>query len=459
MIQPKIASIQFIGGASTVTGSKTLLECAGKRILVDCGLFQGLKELRLLNRKPFPVDPNTIDAVVLTHAHLDHSGYIPLLVKNGFKGPIHCTYPTMDLTSIILRDSGKIQEEDAERANRHQYSKHNPAQPLYTRQDAENCLDQFIPHNLNEWVILNNEFKFQFLNSGHILGSAFIDMKVGSKKFIFSGDIGRKDPMLLYPPKKLREADYIIMESTYGDRIHKIENVKEVLAKIIDETIGRGGILMIPTFAVERTQEIIFLLNELGKENRLPKVPIYLDSPMGIESTNVFDNYPTWQDLSKRDTENMFDCVKFIKNSQQSKAIVLDKKSKIVLAGSGMISGGRIIHYLNNHMDNPKNTLLFVGFQAIGTRGRDILEGEKQIKFFGELHEVKCDIQYISSLSGHADKEEIMEWLGHFHRAPEHIFINHGEPKQSEALRKHIQADLKWNCTAPLLNERFEIEV
>jgi metallo-beta-lactamase family protein len=448
--------IQFLGGAGTVTGSKTLIEFNNKRYLVDCGLFQGLKDLRLLNWNDFPVDPKTIDAIILTHAHLDHCGYIPVLTKNGFAGTIHCTFPTEELTKIILSDSAKIQVEDAERANRKEYTSHEKAKPLYKPEDVELAMNHFNGHELNEWVILDKEIKFQFLNSGHILGSAFVEMKIGDKKIIFSGDIGRSKPMLLYPPKKIQEADYLVMESTYGDRIHSDENIKEELLRIINRTIERKGILMIPSFAVERAQELIYLLYLLREEGRLPNIPIYLDSPMGINSTAVYDNYPTWQNLPKVHFNEMYDDIHFITNYETSRAIVHDKKPKIVLAGSGMMEGGRILHYLNNHIENPDNTILFCGFQAAGTRGRAILHGEKEIKFFGEYRKVKCHIESISSMSAHGDQGEMLDWMKNFKTAPK-VFLNHGEPHQSDAFRVKIKSELGWEVVIPQMLECFHL--
>lgn len=447
--------LTFLGGAGTVTGSKTLVEIAGKRILIDCGLFQGLKELRLMNWADFPVKPSSIDAIVLTHAHLDHCGYIPLLVKKGFNGEIHCTKPTRDLTEIILKDSAKIQEEDAERAKSHHYSKHEKPEPLYTLKDALATLPLFVEHELNEWVILNEYIKFEFLNSGHILGGAFVNMKVNDKTILFSGDIGRTQPMLLYPPKKVKSADFIVLESTYGDREHSTEDVKQELLEVIMETYKNGGILMIPSFAVERTQEICYLLYQLREENKLPKMPIYLDSPMGINATNTYVNHREWQNISHYEISRMYDDVIFVEDMEQSKAIVADKHPKIVLAGSGMIEGGRILHYLNNHLENPRNTLLFIGYQGEGTRGRAIMEGSTEIKFFGEYRKVNCQIRSIGSLSAHGDRNEMIDWLKHFEQQPETIFLNHGEMHQSDALRVKIEHELGWNVVIPKLGESF----
>lgn len=449
--------LTFLGGAGTVTGSKTLIECNGHRVLVDCGLFQGLKELRALNRLPFPVDASSIDAIILTHAHLDHCGYIPVLVKHGFKGLIHCTHPTADLTGIILSDSAKIQEEDAERANSHGYSKHAKAEPLYAVGDVITTMKQVVSHDLHEWVVLSNDIKFQFLNSGHILGSAFADVHVAGKKILFTGDIGRTDPLLLYPPKKVKQADFIVMESTYGDREHGEEDVKKALLNVIRETYDRRGILMIPSFAVERTQELIYFLYQLQQDEALPDMPIYLDSPMGIDSTKVYMDYLEWQNIPRFELKQMYDPVQFINDYEQSRAVVLNQQPKIVLAGSGMIEGGRILHYLNNHIDDPKNTLLFVGYQGEGTRGRAIMEGKEDIKFFGEYRKVRCQIRSISSLSAHGDRSEMVDWLRHFELQPETIFLNHGEKYQTEALKTIIEHELGWNVTIPELNSHYTL--
>ena len=454
----KAPIITFLGGAGTVTGSKILVEVGGKRILIDCGLFQGLKELRLMNWSDFPIDPRSIDAIILTHAHLDHCGYIPLLVKKGFSGPIHCTYPTLELAEIILKDSAKIQEEDAERANSHHYTKHDKAVPLYTVKDTLESLPHFVGHNLNEWVIINEYMKFELYNSGHILGGAFVNLIANGKSIIFSGDIGRMNPMLLFPPKMLKEADYIVLESTYGDRSHEVENVKAELLQVVNETFSNGGILMIPSFAVERTQELIYLLHQLKEEDALPNIPIYLDSPMGINASNVYNRYPDWQRISAYEINQMFMDVKFITDIEQSKALVADKRPKIILAGSGMVEGGRILHYLNNHIDNPQDTVLFVGYQGEGTRGRAIMEGTKEIKFFGEYRNVKCNIRSIDSLSAHADREEMITWLRHFKTPPTSIFLNHGEAHQSDALRSKIEHELKWKVIIPKLQEYFQLD-
>lgn len=451
-------NLQFIGAAGTVTGSKTLIHANDKKVLVDCGLFQGIKQLRNLNWTDLPDELQTIEAIILTHAHLDHCGYIPVLVKHGFRGKIYCTPATEELTKIILMDSAKIQEEDAERANKHSYGGHLKCKPLYTQNDVKKTYELFETHDYREWVFIDSYIKFQLLNAGHILGSAMIEMKVYDKTLLFSGDIGRQDPMLLYPPQKVKEADYIVMESTYGDRVHKINDVKEELLKIIEETYSRKGMVFIPSFAVERTQELIFLLYHLKEEGRLPNIPIYLDSPMGVKSSLVFDKYPEIQDISKWEATNMYDVVKYVSTYEESRALVADKKPKIVLAGSGMLEGGRMLHYIVNHGSEAKNTIIFVGFQAMGTRGRDLVQGTKKIKIFGEYHEIKAEIKSISSMSAHGDREEILDWLKHFKKEPNTIFLNHGEPHQTNALRVYIETNLGWNVEIPEMNEIFELE-
>jgi metallo-beta-lactamase family protein len=457
---PSSPSIQlhFLGGAGTVTGSKTLLKTDTFKVLIDCGLFQGLKDLRNLNRQALPLNHAEVDAILLTHAHLDHSGYLPVLVKQGFKGAIHCTAATRDLAEIILLDSAKIQEEDAERANRYNYSRHDPAIPLYTEADVRRTMQLFVTHAYHEWVILHEHIKFEFLNNGHILGSAMAHVHVYGQKIVFSGDMGQHTPMLLYPASKIKEVDYLIMESTYGDRLHARGDVKKALLEVIEDTFSRGGILMIPSFAVERTQEILYLLYQLRSENLLPRLPVYLDSPMGVHATKVYENYPQLQNISRFELSRMYEEVKFIDDSQVSKAICLDKRPKIVLAGSGMVEGGRILHYLNNHMGNPKNTLLFVGYQGEGTRGRALLSGEKEIKFYGEYHPVKCEVRSLPDLSAHGDQQDLMDWMSEIRTAPKAVFLNHGERHQTEALRVKIEHTLRWNVRIPQMHQEFNLK-
>tara|TARA_R110001583_G_scaffold93777_1_gene237024 strand:+ start:50278 stop:51636 length:1359 start_codon:yes stop_codon:yes gene_type:complete len=447
--------LTFLGGAGTVTGSKTLLESNYTKILVDCGLFQGLKDLRLKNRDELPINLNELNLVLLTHAHLDHSGYIPILVKNGYKGKIYCTKATRDLTEIILLDSGKIQEEDARRANKYSYTKHDPTIPLYDIEDAKDAMTRFETFEFNEWHIINDAIKFKFVNSGHILGSAFVVLSVNEKILVFSGDIGRKEPIILPQYEYIDKADYIIVESTYGNRLHRNISIIDALLRYIKLTYSKGGILVIPTFSVERAQEIIYLLSVLKRLNKLPKIPIYLDSPMGVNATEVYFKYHKIHKLTQEDINSMLSTVHLISDVNASKAIVNDKNPKIVLAGSGMISGGRVLHYLDKLISDEKNSILIVGFQAEGTRGRSLISGDPELKFFGKYYKIKAELFKINDFSGHADQSELLDWLQHFKSPPTLTFINHGEPHQSQALKVKIKTKLNWKCTVAKMNKEY----
>lgn len=447
--------LTFFGGAGTVTGSKILLEADYSKIIIDCGLFQGLKELRKKNWEALPIDLNNITAVFLTHAHLDHSGYLPVLYKNGYTGPVYCTRPTKDLTRIILLDSAKIQEEDAKRANKYNYTKHKPAKPLYTIEDAKKTIDNIIGFEFNEWHNVSETIQFKFINSGHILGSSFIKIKVKNKVFVFSGDIGRKNPIILNQFEYIDKADYLVLESTYGNRLHSNKSINKKLLNCINHTYNKKGILVIPTFSVERAQEIIYLLSKLKIEKQLPPIPIYLDSPMGVNATKVYYNYNSHHKLSEKDIINMQKSVELISDINTSRAIVNDNNPKIVLAGSGMLTGGRVLHYLDKLIENPKNSILIVGFQAEGTRGRALILKDSDIKFFGKYHKVKAEIYKINEFSGHADQNELLDWLNHFKSPPILTFINHGEPHQSQALKIKIRSKLNWNCTIAKMNNEY----
>ena len=351
-------SIQFLGGAGTVTGSKFLVGFQNKKILVDCGMFQGLKSLRLLNWAPLAIDTGQIDAVILTHAHLDHTGHLPLLVKQGFKGKIYCTDPTSELTEIILRDTAKIQEEDALRANAGGYSKHNPALPLYGIHDAEKTFPLFQVEPLHQWIQIDSEIKFRFQLSGHILGSVFVELDCGDERVVFSGDLGRPHPLTLNPPARIGNADYLLIESTYGDRKHPRENPFERLAKIINETVNRGGQILIPCFAVGRTQELLHLIAKLKEAETIPNIPVYLDSPMAIRTTKAFDRFPEWHRLGAQDLANLQKGVTLISDGEASRKLQEDHHPAIIIAGSGMMTGGRILAHAFQKIRNPKNTFV-----------------------------------------------------------------------------------------------------
>lgn len=450
--------IKFLGAAGTVTGSKILIEYKDTRILIDCGLFQGLKDLRKLNWEALPIDASKIDYVLLTHAHLDHCGYLPLLVKNGFKGEIHATTPTIELAEVIMLDSGKIQEEDADRANKYGYSRHIKALPLYNQEDAKRVSNHFIAHDYKQWVLLDDDIKFVFHNAGHILGSAMIEVRVNKKTILFSGDLGRKNPLLLYPPAKDIRPNYLVMESTYGDRIHGELDVKIKLLDVIKTTIENGGTLLIPAFAVERTQEIIFLLYQLKEEGKLDDIPIYLDSPMAKAASDIYQKHDNLTDITKMERKSMFRDVHFVENYEVSESLVRNTQPKIIIAGSGMLEGGRMLNYLKTNLNKKNSTLLFCGYQAAGTRGRSILEGAKSVKLQGEYYAVNCRIESITTMSSHADQSELMDWISHFIPTLEKIFLNHGEPHQAHALRVAINTKYKIEPLIPFISESFKLD-
>ena len=462
------STLTFLGATGTVTGSRYLLDTKGRKLLVDCGLFQGLKKNRLKNWDPFPVPPKEIEKVLLTHAHIDHSGYIPRLCKQGFTGKIHCTHATNDLCEIMLRDSGHLQEEDARWANKKGFSRHKPALPLYTVADAEKALLHFAPVHYGEDLFIAEGLRVKFKDAGHILGSAFVDIKVTNggkpKRFLFSGDIGSPDRPILWDPVQVYEVDYLILESTYGDRLHTAGHKTrgEELARVINESVQRGGVLIIPAFAVGRTQELLFYIRELEEKNQIPTLPVYVDSPMAVRATSVFEKMKGYYDFRAKLLElegreilrpKRLHCTKDV---NESKALHNLKGPAIIISASGMLQGGRILHHLEHRISSPDNTVLFVGYQAEGTRGRAILEGKPEIKIHGQSVTVKAKIENISGFSAHADYNEILAWLMGFNRPPLKTFIVHGEPEASQALAARIKDLLGWDVVIPGLNESFE---
>lgn len=442
-------SLQCLGAAKTVTGSKHLLRTPELNILVDCGLFQGIKALRLKNWEPLPVDVQNIHILLITHAHLDHTGYIPLLVKNGFKGRIFMTPPTRDLSEIILRDSAKIQEEDAERANRHGYSRHTPALPLYTEQDVEEAINYFEVRNDKEWVTLSKNIKFRFHKNGHIPGSVFIEIECYGKKILFSGDIGRWKSALLEPPSIIRETDYLIMESTYGNRLHNHDIPEELMAYVINHTVKKKGNLLIPSFAVGRSQEIMLMINELKEKLKISDVPLFLDTPMGADATNVLLRYPEWHKLSDHQCREICNNVTINIDFRGTNEIISRKGSKIIIAGSGMLTGGRILEYLKHNIGDKRNTILLTGYQAEGTRGRALQEGAHEIKMHGRYYPIKAEVEEISSLSAHGDQQEMLTWLKKFEVKPKSIFLVHGEPNALETFRVKIKDEIQVEAIIP----------
>ena len=445
-------NIHFLGAAGTVTGSKYLLETGNTNILIDCGLFQGLKELRLKNWEYPPVDASTIDAVLLTHGHLDHTGYLPRLVKQGFKGPIYGSNPTMDIATIILKDSARIQEQEAKRANKEGYSKHHPAKPLYDLDDVDNTLPHFKRIPPGQWLPLFDGIHARFSYNGHILGGTFIELDIYGKYFVFSGDIGRTNDLLLYPPLKPKKADFLFIESTYGGRFHPEEaEAIPVIEKIINETIGRGGSLFIPSFSVERAQLLMMILGGLIKENKIPKVPMIMDSPMGADVLELFQRTRDWHRLDDEACYEMCSYFTVVSSFRETLLIRENKDPKIVIAGSGMLTGGRILNYLEVQAQNPNNTLLFVGYQAEGTRGRRLLNGENGFKAYGKWVYFKMQMATIEGLSAHADHTELLDWMSDLQSKPERIFIVHGEKESGESLKKGIKESYQWNAELPEL--------
>jgi len=450
-------SLRFLGAAETVTGSKYLLSANGLNIMIDCGLFQGLKQLRELNWKELPVDISTIDCVILTHGHLDHIGYLPRLVNQGFKGKIYCTEPTADLVEIILKDSAKIQEEDAEQANYHGYSKHSPALPLYTVEDAERTLLLLNPVKANLFIELSDDVRFKYRRDAHIPGAAFIEMDANGKRFVFSGDLGRPHDAMLKPPEKPEKADYLIVESTYGDRIHPRESTKEILLAIIQKSISKHGPLLVPSFTVDRAQDFMYLIWQLKKEGRIPDLPVYLDSPMGLDVSKLFLKYPEWQILGPDVFKEVFQNTRMVTSIQETRRLARKKIPMIIIAGSGMMNGGRILQYLKEHLSDPKATIIIPGYQAAGTRGRKLSEGESEIKMHGKYFRVKAEVAHIHTMSSHADQGEIIKWMSEIKNKPEKVFIVHGEPHASDALRLKIKDTYSWSCYLPRLFEEVQL--
>jgi metallo-beta-lactamase family protein len=457
MTQPKF-QLQFLGATGTVTGSKYLLRHLGKNILIDCGLFQGFKQLRLRNWKPLPIDPKQIDVVILTHAHIDHSGYLPLLVKNGFKGPVYCTSATRDLCEVLLMDSARLQEQEATYLNKHQMSKHKPALPLYTPDDAKRSLQLLQTVALYQEQSLGESLNFHLMPAGHILGATMVYINTGEQSILFSGDLGRQNDLIMKPPALVKHADYLVIESTYGNRMHEREDPLNKLADVINRTIQRGGKVIIPSFAVGRTQTLLYYVHLLKSNNIIPNdLPIYLNSPMAEEATAIFDNHPDDHQLTIAQSAALCKVAKVITHVEDSKRLNLRKDPMVIIAGSGMGTGGRIIHHFKAFCPDARNTILFSGFQAGGTRGAAMIDGAKEIKIHGEYVPIRAEVTSINSLSAHADANEILTWLRHFEHPPRLTFITHGEPVAADALRLKIEEQLGWETYIPDYQESVNL--
>ena len=460
-------TLTFLGAAGTVTGSKHLLDLGDHRVLIDCGLFQGLKELRLRNWAALPIDAARIDAVVLTHAHLDHCGYLPRLVSQGFKGRIFCTPGTRELCTLVLPDSAHIQEEDARRANRRGYSKHTPALPLYTSLDAARTLTRLQPVGYDRPLPVAPGVEVEFVNAGHLLGSAYAKLRVGGRTLLFGGDLGRYGRPVLPDPTPVAAADVLLVESTYGDRVHPPDDGGAALAGIINETVRRGGKLVIPSFAIGRTEEVIYWIKRLEEQKRIPVLPVYVDSPMAAgalqfytERLNELDPDLNHGNEGQRQVSAFYTTrLTVVETVEQSKAVTQSSAPSIVIAASGMATGGRVLHHLAAVLPDSRNTVMFVGFQAAGTRGRLLCDGAKQIKMLGQDVMVSARIERLDSMSAHADANEILRWLKEFMSPPQITYIVHGEPAAAAALEQRIRNELKWSTHIAQHFERVDLNI
>ena len=463
--------LKFLGAAQNVTGSRHLVEVNGTKVLVDCGLYQE-RQFAERNWAPFTVDPKQIDAVLLTHAHLDHCGLLPKLVKEGFSGKIYGTSATCEIARIILLDSAKLQEEDAEFKNsRHQKEGRDVPQvkPLYTIEDAEACFNNFSPVAYREEVTIIDGVTATFYNAGHVLGSAIIKLKVadGSEErtILFSGDMGRPGRPIVCDPTVFDKADYVLVESTYGDRVHQeTSDIKSIIAETINDAMERGGNIIVPSFALERSQELMYYLSQLIEEDRIHHLIVFLDSPMASKITEVFSHHPEMFDLGMQErmanhrSPFKFSGLKFVETSDESKAINNIKGTVMVIAGSGMCTGGRIKHHLANNIEDAKNTIMFVGYQAVGTLGRSILEGEKEVRILGQMRTVMAKIVKINGFSAHADKDELLKWLVELKEAPRRVFVVHGEMKSANKFGEFVRRNTGWQVTVPAYNDEFELD-
>jgi metallo-beta-lactamase family protein len=460
-----VPQLTFLGAARTVTGSKYLVEAGEERVLVDCGLFQGLKELRLRNWDPLPVDPAGIRAVVLTHAHLDHVGYLPRLVSGGFRGRIFCTPGTADLCHIVLPDAGRLQEEDARQANKHGYTRHAPALPLFTEVDAFRALSQLQPVGFERPVPVASGIEAEFVNAGHLLGSAMVRMRFvanGGRRVLFGGDLGRYDRPVLPDPEPPPEADLLLVESTYGDRVHEEDDDATRLAQLITETAKRGGKVIVPAFALGRVEEVLYWVKRLEDESRIPVLPVYVDSPMAVEALRFYsaryseldpDIRPARRDLSAFATRRFEE----VHSPKQSKDLMRSNRPSIVISSSGMATGGRVLHHLKETLPDARHTVLFVGYQAEGTRGRQLVDGAREVKIHGMQVPVHAQIEKIDSMSAHADRNEILRWLSGAPRVPKTAYLVHGEPEPMDALKQAIEERFDWTVKTPEYLEAVEI--
>lgn len=449
-------SLSFLGATGTVTGSRYMVEANERRVLVDCGLFQGFKQLRLRNWNPFPVPPETIGDVLLTHAHLDHSGYLPGLVRSGFRGTIHATQSTLDLCELLLRDSGHLQEEEARYARRKAYSKHREPLPLYTVEDALAALERFEPVPFDEALHLSEDMSARFVRAGHLLGAASVRLTVGGRTIHFSGDLGRHQDPIVRSPVPFAGADILVIESTYGNRKHPDGNAEAELADVINRVIGRGGTILVPAFAVGRVQGVMLQISRLKSRGEIPDVPVYLNTPMGVNATAIYSRHHEEHRISREECKAMFDLAIRVRSVEESIALNANTEPKIIISASGMLSGGRILHHVISFGQDPRNAIVLSGFQAGGTRGAALVEGKRSLRIFGEERHIRAEVIQLDGMSGHADADELLEWMRHA-RPPRMTYVTHGEPEAADALRFRIEHELGWEVRVPEHLERINI--
>ncbi|MCZ7559111.1 MAG: MBL fold metallo-hydrolase [Burkholderiaceae bacterium] len=441
--------LTFAGAADTVTGSRYLLDSGGRQILLDCGLFQGFKKLRDRNWADFPLPPREIDRVVLSHAHLDHSGYLPALVRDGFRGQIVATEATRELCEILLRDSARLQEEEAEFANRHGYSKHAPARPLYTTEDAERALARFVANGFDRDFDLGDGIVGRFLPAGHLLGAAIVRLQRGHRTLVFSGDLGRPHDLVMRPPHTVDAADTLIVESTYGDREHGGEDPEAVLGRVIRETASRGGTILIPSFAVGRAQTLLYALYRLKERGEIPEIPVFLDSPMAVDATRLYRRFQHDHRLTPEQCAGMYSTARLVTTPAESKRLATLHGPLIIVSASGMATGGRVLHHLKRLLPDPANHVVFAGFQAPGTRGAHLVAGVREVKIHGDWHSVRAGVTQLDGFSAHADGDELIDWMRGFHSAPKQVYVTHGEPEAADRLRVRIEKELGWRARVP----------
>ncbi len=449
--------LQFLGATDSVTGSRYLVESGGARVLVDCGLYQGYKVLRDRNWRPFPVEPSSIDAVVLTHAHLDHTGYLPALVRDGFSGPVYSTRATAELSGLVLPDSGHLLEEEANHRRAEGTSKHAQPVPLYTAEDALRCLLSFVPVEFDQAVELPGGMTATLVPAGHILGAAQVRITAGGKTLHFTGDLGRADDPLMNPPRALEPCDILVTESTYGDRSHPDVDVESQLAEVVTRIVGRGGVCIIPAFAVGRTETVLLHLARLRAAGRIPAVPVYLNSPMAVNALAIYRNHPDEHRVAGDELERMYQEVIPVRSVEESKRLNERGGPMIIISASGMMTGGRVLHHVAAYGADPDNGILLTGFQAAGTRGARLAAGERTLRIFGRDMEVRAEVVQMENLSAHADADAVLRWMKALPTAPAMTFVTHGEPQASDTLRLRIQDELGWKARVPDFCETVDL--